>query len=94
MGLFDIVRDKAAELFSGASEKVTELTGVELPGTENAENVTDTATDTATDAATDTGEQLTDTAQGLGDTATGAAEDLTGTASDAIGDITNQPRPE
>jgi hypothetical protein len=82
MGLFDIVREKASELFSGASEKVTEVTGVELPGAETAENLTDTA------AAT--GQEVTDAAQGLGDTATGAAEDITGTASDAI----NPLRPE
>jgi hypothetical protein len=53
MGLFDIIKDKAAELFSGAGDKVNELTGTELPGTDaaadqlaqSADNVGDTAQD-------------------------------------------------
>ncbi|MGH3758377.1 hypothetical protein [Actinophytocola sp.] len=81
MGLFDIVREKAAELMSGASDKVSELTGTEVP--QSADEVTDAATN------------LGDTASNLGDTATGAAEDLTGSATDAaegvIGDVTDPP---
>jgi uncharacterized protein YjbJ (UPF0337 family) len=89
MSLIDIIRDKAAELFSGAGEKITEVTGVDLPGAETAGNVADSATAT--------GQEVTDAAQGLGDTATGTAADLTGTASDrandAIADVTDPPRP-
>jgi hypothetical protein len=60
MGLFDIVKEKAAELMGGASDKVSELTGMELP--QNADDVTDTANslgDTATDTATGATDNLT-----------------------------------
>jgi hypothetical protein len=63
MGLFDFVKDKAAELMSGAGDKVSELTGTELP--QNAEDLTATANDlggTATDTATGFTEDLTGTA--------------------------------
>jgi hypothetical protein len=47
MGLFDAIRDKAAELLGGAEEKVSELTGTELPNTDTladqAQGVGDTA---------------------------------------------------
>lgn len=73
MGLFDLVKEKAAELLGGASEKVSELTGTDLPGTdqvaEHTENLTGTveeATGTATDAAGN-----------LTETATGAVEGFT-----------------
>lgn len=72
MGLFDIVREKAAELLSGAGDKVSELTGTELPGADAADQLTQSA------------ENVTDTAQDLGDTATGAAQDFTDSASEAI----------
>ncbi|HEY0448257.1 hypothetical protein [Actinophytocola sp.] len=54
MGLFDFVKEKAAELMSGAGDKVSELTGTELP--QSADELADTATglgDTATGAAQD-----------------------------------------
>jgi hypothetical protein len=76
MGLFDMVKEKVSELLSGAGDKVTELTGAELPGTEVADQLTQSA------------ETVADTTQGLTDTATGAVEDLTGSASDAITDTT------
>jgi hypothetical protein len=64
MGLFDAIRDKAAELLGGAEEKVSELTGTEVPNTdalaeqaqgvgENAQGFVDSATETATGAAQD-----------------------------------------
>jgi hypothetical protein len=71
MGLFDVVREKAAELLSGAGDKVSELTGAELPDPEAATDQLAQAADTAaesvqsaTDAAADTGvaEGLTDAA--------------------------------
>lgn len=84
MGLFDLVKEKVTELLSGASDKVTELTGAELPSTE------------VTDQLAQSADNLTDTTQGLTDTASGAAEDLTGSASEvvtnAITDTTNPPR--
>jgi uncharacterized protein YjbJ (UPF0337 family) len=79
MGLFDIIKEKVGELVSGAGDKVTELTGAELPGGE--------VVDQATQAAGNVGE----TAQGVADTATGAVQDVTGSASEAatnaLGDI-------
>ena len=66
MGLFDAIRDKAAELLGGAEEKVSELTGTELPNT---------------DALAEQAQGVGDTAQGYvdgaADTATGAAQDVT-----------------
>ena len=41
MSLFDVIKDKATELLSGASDKVTELTDVELPGGEIVDKATD-----------------------------------------------------
>jgi hypothetical protein len=73
MGLFDIVKEKVSELLSGAGDKVTELTGTELPGADQVTQAT---------------ENLTETAQGVTETATGAVEDVTGTATDAITDTT------
>jgi hypothetical protein len=74
MGLFDAIRDKATELMGGAQEKVSELTGTELPNTdalaEQAQGVTDTAQGYA--------EQAQGYADTAADTATGAAQDVTG----------------
>jgi uncharacterized protein YjbJ (UPF0337 family) len=75
MGLFDAIREKAAELVSGATEKVGELTGTD---------VTD-AHQNATDAAQDLG----NTAQGYADTASGAGQDLAGTAADSVQNATD-----
>lgn len=83
MGLFDIVKDKAAELFSGASEKVSELTGVELPGADTADAATDTAADTATGAA-----------QEATDTAAGAVDNVTGDVTEAVDNVTDPHRGE
>ncbi|MGB3438905.1 MAG: hypothetical protein WBA97_09160 [Actinophytocola sp.] len=69
MGLFDAVREKAAELLSGATEKVSELTGTDLGD--------------AQQNATDSAQNLGDTAQGYADTASGAGQDLAGTATDS-----------
>lgn len=66
MGLFDAIRDKAAELLGGAGEKVSELTGTELPNT---------------DALAEQAQGVGDTAQGYADSAaetvSGAAQDVT-----------------
>lgn len=75
MGLFDAVREKAAELLSGATEKVSELTGTDLAD--------------AQQNATDTAQNLGDTAQGYADTASGAGQDLAGTAADSAQNVTD-----
>ena len=71
MGLFDIIKDKAAELLSGTSDKVNDLTGAELPGAEATDQLAQSADNLADTAAT-AGQELTDTAQ-----------DITGPASEA-----------
>lgn len=79
MSLFDAFKEKAAELFGGAGDKVSELTGMDVPGTEvmdqftqSADQVTETAGGFA-DGATEAGQNLTDSAQGFGANATDAA---------------------
>lgn len=79
MGLFDVVREKAAELLSGATDKVSELTGTDLAD----------AQQTATDAASESAQNLGDTAQGYTDMASGAGQDLAGTAADSVQDVTD-----
>jgi uncharacterized protein YjbJ (UPF0337 family) len=85
MGLFDIVREKASELLGGASEKVSELTGTELPGKDAAEELTQSA-----DSVTG---NVTEAAQGVGETATGAAQDVTDAATETVNDATEPYRP-
>jgi hypothetical protein len=83
MGLFDAIREKAAELLGGAGEKVSELTGTELPNT---------------DALAEQAQGYGDTAQGYVDgaaeTATGAAQDVTGAAQDVTGAVPEVPNPD
>jgi hypothetical protein len=57
MSLFDTLKEKAAELLGGAGDKVSELTGIDLPGGEIAggladagQNLADTATEAVSDA--------------------------------------------
>jgi hypothetical protein len=59
MGLFDIFKDKAAELIQGAKEQVSDLTGVDLP----ADGVTDQV-DQVTGSVAEAGQNLADTAEG------------------------------
>jgi hypothetical protein len=81
MGLFDAIRDKAAELLGGAEEKVSELTGTEVPNT---------------DALAEQAQGVGDTAQGYVDgateTATGAAQDVTGALPEVPNPDTFDPR--
>jgi hypothetical protein len=74
MGLFDAMKEKAAELLSGAGDKVSELTGTDLG--EAQQNVTDTAQNVG-DTATGAAEQYTDTAQDHVNTVTDQAQDVT-----------------
>jgi hypothetical protein len=73
MGLFDVIKDKAAELLSGANDKVKDLTGVELPGTEAADQLAQSADDVA-ETATTAGQDVTDTAQNITGSAAEAAD--------------------
>ena len=82
MSLFDAFKDKAAELFGGAGDKVSEMTGITLPGAEVADQFTQSADQVAqtaegfADGATEAGQNLTDTAQDFGTTATDTATGL------------------
>jgi uncharacterized protein YjbJ (UPF0337 family) len=104
MGLFDAVREKAAELLSGAGDKVSELTGTDLADTQQnvtegaqgyadqaqgaAEGYTDQAQGYA-DQAQGAADGYADQAQGYADQATAAGQDLTGTATDAAQNVTD-----
>jgi hypothetical protein len=84
MSLFDMIKGKAAELLTGASDKVSELTGIDLPGGEIADQLTQSATG------------LAESGQNLADTATGAGQNLADTVGDAAtGAVTDaiDPRP-
>lgn len=104
MGLFDAIREKAGELLSGATEKVSEVVG-DVPGVQD---VTQSATDageqvtgaaeglgaTAGDVAGQAGDQFAGAAEGFGDTATGAVGDLSGSLGDAADTVTGSlPEP-
>lgn len=96
MGLFDSVREKAAELLSGASDKVSELTGAELPNAEAATDQLSQSADTAVDSATGAADGLAgtmtgtvndtvnDTVAGATEGFTGAVDGVTGAASEAV----------
>lgn len=77
MGLFDFIKDKASELLSGASDKVQDLTGAELPGDEVADKLTQSA------------DNVADTVGNAGQDVTDAAQDVTGSASEAANDATD-----
>jgi hypothetical protein len=70
MNLFDMIKGKAAELLTGASDKVSELTGIDLPGGDIADQLTQSA-----DGLANAGQNLADTAGTVSDTATGAVTD-------------------
>jgi hypothetical protein len=92
MGLFDAIRDKAAELLGGAQEKVSEFTGTEVPNTdalaEQAQGAGDTAQGYA-DGAQGYVDGAADTAQGYADGAQGYVE---GTLPDVPNPDTFDPR--
>jgi hypothetical protein len=62
MSLFTMIKSNVAELLTGANDKVSELTGIDLPGGEIADQLIQSANDL-----TDTGQNLAGT---VGDTAT------------------------
>jgi hypothetical protein len=72
MSLFDMIKGKAAELLTGASDKVSDLTGIDLPGGEIADQLTRSA-----DGLADTRQNLADAAGTVGETSTGTVTDAT-----------------
>ncbi|HYH51555.1 MAG TPA: hypothetical protein VEG38_18585 [Acidimicrobiia bacterium] len=90
MGLFDTIREKAAELLGGVTEKASGLAG-DLPGAEMLEGLSQSATDAAGQA-TDAAGQATDEAVGavqdLGASASDAGADAAGAVTDATDTVT------
>ncbi|MDX6293307.1 MAG: hypothetical protein QOH50_2382 [Kribbellaceae bacterium] len=80
MGLLDMFKDKASELLQGASDKVSEATGIDLPIGDVADQVTE-----STDG-------LGETTQGLADAAGDQVADATGVdlPVDGVGDQVTQ----
>src|SRR3954462_5423731 len=77
MGIFDSLKDKATEFLAGATDKVTEATGIDLSGaTDKLAETTGVDVSGVADQASQAGEGLTDAAQGhadaFGDQVTGA----------------------
>jgi hypothetical protein len=78
-----MIKGKAAELLTGANDKVSDLTGIDLPGSEIADQLTRSATGLAktgqnlADAAGSAGQNLADAASTVGDTGTRAVSDAT-----------------
>jgi hypothetical protein len=89
MSLFDMVKGKADELLTGASDKVSELTGIDLPGTEIADQFTQSA-DGLAGAGQDAVGTLTNAGQNLADTAGAAGDAATGTLG-AVTDAVDPP---
>ncbi|HEX6355608.1 hypothetical protein [Actinophytocola sp.] len=81
MGLFDAIREKAAELLGGAEEKVSELTGTEVPNT-----------DALAEEAQGVGESAQGYVDGATETATGAAQDVTNALPEVPNPDTFDPR--
>lgn len=83
MGLFDTIREKAAEMLSGVTEKAGEFAG-DLPGAETLEGLSQSATD----AVSQTADEASGTVQDLGASATDATADATGSVTDATDTVT------
>jgi uncharacterized protein YjbJ (UPF0337 family) len=90
MGLFDAIREKAAELLSGVTEKAGDLAG-DIPGADILGDLSGSATDAVGQAT----EEAEGTVQDLGASATEAASDATGSVTDAAdtvnGAVTDLP---
>jgi hypothetical protein len=83
MGLFDTIREKAAELLGGVTERASDLAG-DLPGAEMLEDLSQSATDTASQAT----DEAMGTVQDLGASATEAGADATDSVTDATDTVT------
>jgi uncharacterized protein YjbJ (UPF0337 family) len=86
MGLFDTIREKAAELLSGVTEKAGDLAG-DLPGAEMLEDLSQSASDAASGAT----DEAAGTVQDLGASATEAGADATDAVTDATDTFTDTP---
>jgi hypothetical protein len=87
MGLFDTIREKAAELLSGVTENAGDLAdGLpgELPGAETLNDLSQSATDAASEATN----EAAGTVQDLSADATEAATDAAGSVTDATDTVT------
>jgi hypothetical protein len=80
MSLFDMIKDKTTELLGGASEKVSDLTGIDLPVGEAVGQVAQSAAD------------VTESGQNIVDTASAQGMDVLG-ATDTVGDAID-PTPQ
>ncbi|WP_439379678.1 hypothetical protein [Amycolatopsis lexingtonensis] len=69
MSLFDMIKDKATELLGGAGEKVSDLTGIDLPVGEAADQVAQSAAEV-----TESGQDIVDSASAQGMDALGAVD--------------------
>jgi hypothetical protein len=83
MGLFDTIREKAAELLSGVTDKASDLAG-DLPGAEMLDDLSQSATDAASHAT----DEAEGTVQDLGASAAEAAADATGSGTDGTDTVT------
>jgi phage-related minor tail protein len=86
MGLFDTIREKAAELLSGVTEKAGDLAG-DLPGAEALQDLTESASDAAGQAT----DEATGAVQDVGDRATDAADAATESITEIPGESPPQP---
>ncbi|MEV8375127.1 hypothetical protein AB0P21_20485 [Kribbella sp. NPDC056861] len=90
MGIFDQLKDKATELLSGASEKVSEATGIDLSGaTDKLAETTGVDLGNVTDQATEATDGLAETAQGHAD----AAQDHANAFGDQVTETTGVDLP-
>jgi hypothetical protein len=86
MGLFNTIREKAAELLSGATDRASELAG-DLPGAETLQDLSQSATDAASQAT----DEAAGAVQDLGANATEATADATDSVADATDTVTDTP---
>jgi hypothetical protein len=85
MGLLDMFKDKASELLQGASDKVSEATGIDLPIGDVADQVTESTDglgETTQGLADAAGDQVTQATDSLGE----AGQNLADTATDSVGE--------
>jgi hypothetical protein len=87
MSVFDMLKNKASELLQGASEKVSDATGIDLPVGDAADQVSESAAglgETAQGYADTAGEHV-DAATGLDLPVDGVADQVT-QATDGLGE--------
>lgn len=93
MGLFDTIREKAADLLGGVTENIGDLAG-DLPGAEMLEGLSQSATDAvgqATDEAATTARDLSGSASDVVADAAGSVTDATDTVAGSLTDTPGQP---